>query len=727
MTTNLHSFIDIFNTEFQVGEEKLNLKKIVIPIIQRDYAQGRKGPDIERVRERFLDSLHSAITTKPITLDFVYGDIDENGVMAPLDGQQRLTTLFLLHWYAAKKELVTESDYAFLINFSYETRYSARDFCSYLIKFTPTFNESISKEIIDQYWFPLDWKKDPTVSSMLVMLDAIHNKFHNTEEIWSNLKNGAITFYFLAIKDMGLTDELYIKMNSRGKPLTQFEHFKAECERKISLVDKNMAQRILKKIDRDWTALLWKYRGKENVIDDEFLKYFKYICDILCYRAGGSPQGKSNDEFDLLNEYFSEKNETTVDNILTLERYFDCWCMLDKETPDKFLERFISYDHEIGKIKVENRYELDIFNDCVKKYSDSSGRRRSFPLNRIVMLYGITSYLLNKTEISEDQFIRRLRIINNLIMNSEDEISDSESRSSGNRMPAILKQVDHIMMTGEINTNIENNFSVVQLDEEIEKNNWIHNNPSEAEELFIFEDHSLLQGQIGILGLENYEYFSRFKDLFECNYDNIDCALMSIGFYGQQEQNGWRYQFGSRFVESAWKDLFHKSGNKYYEKTKDILVNLLSSADEINDELLIKKTVQYISWCEENSLFDWRYYYVRYPIFRSASYGKYFNVDINKNQYLFGVMKTQTKLSENSYMPFLKEADTVNLSRDSLGRRLVYKDCYIDSLSNGFVVKSNKDDSEIEKIIISQNNKGIDKENRIYKLQYYIITKNINV
>jgi hypothetical protein len=84
MATALHTFIDIFNTDFEVGGETVQLKRIVIPIIQRDYAQGRKDSDTERVRNRFLNSLYKAITEKPITLDFVYGDIDANGVMTPL-------------------------------------------------------------------------------------------------------------------------------------------------------------------------------------------------------------------------------------------------------------------------------------------------------------------------------------------------------------------------------------------------------------------------------------------------------------------------------------------------------------------------------------------------------------------------------------------------------------------------------------------------------------------
>lgn len=85
-----------------------------------------------------MSSLHDAIDKQhPITLDFVYGDVDGNGIMTPLDGQQRLTTLFLFHWYAAKRENIPESEWKFLYNFSYETRYSARYFCKDLVNFVP--------------------------------------------------------------------------------------------------------------------------------------------------------------------------------------------------------------------------------------------------------------------------------------------------------------------------------------------------------------------------------------------------------------------------------------------------------------------------------------------------------------------------------------------------------------------------------------------------------------
>ena len=76
--------------------EFLNDNTVVIPIIQRDYAQGRK--EKKSLRINFLTQLKEALTVpKQTILDFVYGAV-ENGKLYPLDGQQRLTTLWLLYW-----------------------------------------------------------------------------------------------------------------------------------------------------------------------------------------------------------------------------------------------------------------------------------------------------------------------------------------------------------------------------------------------------------------------------------------------------------------------------------------------------------------------------------------------------------------------------------------------------------------------------------------------------
>ena len=724
MNTTLHSFMDIFETTFTDGQETVNLKKIIIPIIQRDYAQGRVDPDINRVRDRFLSSLYDAIVAEPITLDFVYGDIDENGVMTPLDGQQRLTTLFLLHWYAARKSSVSEEDCAFLSNFGYETRYSARYFCKELTRFVPSFEGKLSEEIIDQAWFPLDWQKDPTISSMLVMLDAIDDRFKAVPDLWEKLKGGAITFYFLPIKGMGLTDELYIKMNSRGKPLTRFEHFKAELERCIRAVDDTAAKRVMQKIDRDWTDMLWRYRdagsGSEEdaITDDEFLKYFRFICDVLCYQGGESPQGKSSDEFDLLTVYFTGEKEKVLRNIETLESYFDCWCHIDGyNSPTDFLNSCMSYTHEDGKIIVDKANKIDIFEDCLHAYADKSGRQRRFPLNRIVLLYAVTSYLRNRDIVTGADYIRRLRSINNLIQNSEDEVSDRIDR---NRLPAILRQVDAVMLNGDIDDTIENSFNVNQIAEEKEKKAFLEERPDKEPLVFALEDHPNLKGQISIVGIDHVDYADRFASLFSCKLDLIDCAMMTIGNYSQQERNKWRHQFASKGMQIAWDELFHKSANIGFENTSAILVELLSKAESFTNDLLTQIIDDFIASCEEVSLYPWRYYYVKYKSFRPGSYGKYSNNDVPNKPYMYSVMQTRSQWSSNTYMPYLKEADEAHLSRDSMGQRLVYGDRHIVCQNSAFALRDNETEEVIETMPIQQNEDGIDTENRILVLKRFI-------
>ena len=68
--------------------------KIIIPLIQRDYAQGREKE--KNKAEKFLEAIKNGCESK-LNLDFVYGKRDkENKIFIPLDGQQRLTTLIML-------------------------------------------------------------------------------------------------------------------------------------------------------------------------------------------------------------------------------------------------------------------------------------------------------------------------------------------------------------------------------------------------------------------------------------------------------------------------------------------------------------------------------------------------------------------------------------------------------------------------------------------------------
>lgn len=711
MNTREYTFQSLFGSTFEFEGNSITLNKIEIPIIQRDYAQGRKNKDVDRIRERFLNALFQAIVGKShITLDFVYGDVSNDGVLTPLDGQQRLTTLFLLHWYIAKKEVVDVTDYKFLNGFSYATRFSSRDFCQELVKYSPDFSkEKLSATIKDQAWYPYEWKNDPTIQSMLVMIDDIHKKFNSQTNLWESLViDEKISFYFLPLSEMGLTDDLYIKMNSRGKPLTPFEHFKAEFEEIIKKISEELSKEINHKFDIDWTDMLFPFRGENNIIDDEFMRYFHFISDIISYK---SDLELEKDEFKVARLLYS--NEKAKDNIRYLVSCFDCCKEID--ILEFFIKIFTSNQYQSGKVKIYQD-DLNIFKECLDNYGEYYGRNRRFPLNKILLLYSIITYLQNKESITEAQFCRRIRIIRNLIWNSTDEIRDD-------RMRTLLNESETIILTSNIpiSEKSELGFNVKQKEEERKKIDWLIDNPENRDELFHLEDHSLLKGCISIVDMKVISNFNKFRLLFNnCNKDLISRVLLTIGDYSQFIS--WRFQFGARNNESVWFDLFHPSKQRTgFEETFRIINKLLSSLEEsdINDEYLEKSIDKYLD--DKDTLKDWRYYFIKYAPMRQGNYGMYYWKNNSDKNYDVIMMNTEKSLSGRNWNVFLITLKNLPefTNRLSLG----------DYAYQGDKLKLKNTDYEIEcqndKYVISQNelqieypiqqNDGIDIEDRIEK------------
>lgn len=157
-------------------------------------------------------------------------------------------------------------------------------------------------------------------------------------------------------------------------------------------------------------------------------------------------------------------------------------------------------------------------------------------------------------------------------------------------------------------------------------------------------------------------------------FDADEIHTFVVPNYGQQERNKWRYQFASKSLQYAWDELFHKSANAGFENTHTILVELLKSKESFDDGILDGIISAFLAQCEKDNLYPWNYYYVKYPVFRPGSYGKMSNDDVVNKPYMFSVMQTKTQWSQNTYMPYLKEADDDHLSRDEMGQYLVYDD-----------------------------------------------------
>lgn len=278
---------------------------IEIPAIQRDYAQGR--PQVKRVRESFLAAIQKALLEgKALDLDFVYGNTKKTELgqaFVPIDGQQRLTTLFLLHWYLAYVEGKTsfrELQKRFQLpngkpRFSYATRASAQEFCQALVQQAAldtrprSLKDDFKAFLKDCSWFYSSWEQDPTVRAMLHMLQALHVYFYKDRKAAYAALFGQnyLQFEVLNLDDWQLTDDLYIKMNSRGRPLTDFENFKAALNQHLQAHYQGEAatvQHFFYQLDNAWNDTFWQLSQRLTVdYDEAFMRFFNFFLSLLFY------------------------------------------------------------------------------------------------------------------------------------------------------------------------------------------------------------------------------------------------------------------------------------------------------------------------------------------------------------------------------------------------------------------------------------------------------------
>ena len=282
-----------------------------IPALHRDYAQGRQDAEAECVRRKLLDDLSDALREavsdsaglrSGMDLGFLCGCVGRDRNLIPVDGQQRLTTLFLLHWLLAFRSSRLESDpdvRKALLRFHYEGREPADRFCRQLLLQGPgaaaSGSSCISSRIRSCVWFSDECEQNLSVQGMLVMLDALEERLtaladagFAAERLFSLLTSAKppVSFLFLDLGSADLADSAYIKMNARGRPLSFFEGFKAELSAYLASDaagsgESGFSEGFLRQLDGPWTALFWmpEYRepGPFPTTDRPMLRFFRFV------------------------------------------------------------------------------------------------------------------------------------------------------------------------------------------------------------------------------------------------------------------------------------------------------------------------------------------------------------------------------------------------------------------------------------------------------------------
>lgn len=570
--------------------------KIEIPAIQRDYVQGRDST-IEEIdkRDAFVDKLINAITDENVEqchLEFIYGAENETTrSFIPLDGQQRLTTLFLLHWVIWQKS-TDEAKESFpltsISGFSYETRLSSTSFCKNLVsqKLLPTKEKDLRTKIEKQPWFSVEWKYDPTINAMLSMIDCIDRKTDSfsAEDISTMLKkicnNGTnvITFEELNMTEYDLTDSLYIKMNARGKQLTKFENWKSEfikyLEEELSDSDVEYKEKrpiqsssykdyFCYSIEHEWTDLFWSYlkddylkldekfqKEQYPVIDKMFMNLFDTLCMFRYYSTT-----KRETDFNKISAVDKRKlwqEQSFVDELI---QTLDTLYRIDHGT--FFNELFYISKEELPSSNKEHKVRLfrtqdtNMFKLCVNNGVEME-------LMDLLLFIALIKYC-NKHHISEvdDSLKAYMRTVRN---HFESDIQNLRSRTT---VQLNLRQSEF----GKYNEYIESTLSKT------------HCLPTDGDCiiedcLFVKGNTSIFRKSIDGFGSQmvvnalsqfcNASDTERIRVLVACGYKGTylsDCIGRQRYFFGAKDK--WDVPFVSD--ASKLSDVFYK----FTEKTKD--------------------------------------------------------------------------------------------------------------------------------------------------------------
>lgn len=700
--------------------------KVEIPIIQRDYAQGRTDSKVNKIRKDFLDVLFDFIGRKnqdpnaEIELDFIYGFNEQNNggplTFVPIDGQQRLTTLWLLYWFVSVKENVLDDEVSFLTHFIYETRHSTTEFCRNLIQFKPEFSHKcIHEEIKNQPWYFETWDYDPSIQAMLVVLNDIEEKCKvlDIDSVWNIIRNSPFFFYKLDMDKVGLTDDLYIKMNSRGKPLTEFEYFKAGFAEII--LEPNQRKRFEKSVDGDWIDAVWHLVIESGslieeddtafTVDGSFLNLFNFITSVISFKKdlkdqNGLRYSNTIESADLLKIIYKD-----TDNQNFLFDTLDAICIQQDEDPSFWNDLFYFEKDEFGTNKTRLFYqhkETNLLKRCLLHFADFRGL--TFPEQ--ILLVACFSHWKKPSPHFNDQ----IRTLRNLVVNSENELRESILGKS-------FEEVEYFIVNNDLG--VFNSFKTDQIDEEKSKNDFISRLPEEEEALCQLEDSDILRGSISL-----FPFDIRFKDRAEkfleifdedeiiSDFNTKSNLLLCFGDYSQDDRSMTNLMSDKPRIIRDFLTTPGYNKSHFYEKTQTVLLECLDSFIIDNSMSILQKIQETLDFYSSNPK-DWKYYFIKYPSFRENCNQGYYFFD-SESDYCIWEMK-ERQFNGQHWDPFLKvlanSEEIKHLTLENYGADLVFsfnrKRVSINSQPNGFLFKNGMTSRTENRLLVELEEKGI--------------------
>ena len=232
---------------------------------------------------------------------------------------------------------------------------------------------------------------------------------------------------------------------------------------------------------------MWPLRGGDDIIDDEFMRYFRFVTDILVYWRGMNVSAEVLDK-DIAGGaglVYGAANPKSQANQRFLFDALDGWIGIP--IVDFFGRLFAEQGWKPGTVAIYDT--VNLFEACCQDYGKMEGRNRKFSLQRTLMLFAVLVHRISNSL----EFVRRIRTLRNLVFGSDNEIRlENLSR--------LLEDTSCIVETGSLAR--VDGYNTKQLEEERNKRTFLSAHPELEEALFRLEDHTLTRGSVAAFELD---------------------------------------------------------------------------------------------------------------------------------------------------------------------------------------------------------------------------------
>ena len=283
----------ISGEEYTLSQLFQGEKKIVIPDLQRDYCWGDKadvgGKPTELVAKFVENLIDSFRNQEDLTLGLIYAYEHPHNHIQLCDGQQRLTTLFLILGMLNRE--TDQNIFSNILISDYELKsddkepyiqYAIRESTLYFLSdltcnfFINGDHKIDSDDIRKQEWYFSEYDLDPSIKSMLAAIKTIEKYLIDVDYLMFNtylLRKLKFLYYDMGTRLHG--EETFVVINTTGEPLSATENLKPILISNIKNPDERKSSSYKWE---SWEKWFWENRNREiEQTSDEGLNDF-FIC-----------------------------------------------------------------------------------------------------------------------------------------------------------------------------------------------------------------------------------------------------------------------------------------------------------------------------------------------------------------------------------------------------------------------------------------------------------------